>query len=287
MPVKKKKTPLVVEKVLIPEPKIEEKRECYRSLCNSHDFARKIMLTLVGILLAYSIVWVGTIIRNNLQEFYYIGQADKMERTITINGMGEVTAKPDIAMTTMGMVSEGLTVLEAQQKNTDVMNGLVSRLKGMNVSEDDIQTTNYNVYPRYDYTEDEGRELVGYEVRQNVSVKIRNLEISNQVLALAGEVGANNVSGLQFTIDDDEIYKAQAREEALTQVAKKAGALSQSLGVNLVNIVAYNEYEDGKDFPEYRAMAESSYGLGGSPAPSIESGSMDVTMNVSVTFEIR
>jgi uncharacterized protein len=286
MPVKKKKvTPPKKEQGSTPEKKLES--SCHMFHCNCYDFGKKVMWTLFGILLAYCVVWMGTLIRNNLQEFYYIGQADKMERTITVNGVGEITAKPDIAMTTMGMVAEGMTVLEAQQKNTEVMNLLVDKLKGLGILDDDIQTANYNIYPRYDYTEDEGRQLEGYEVRQNVSVKIRNLEKANHVLALAGEVGANNVSGLQFTIDDDEVYKAQAREEALVQVAKKARSLSQSLGVQLVDIVAYNEYEAGKGYPEYRAMADSAYGLGGSPLPSIESGSMDVSMNVSVTFEIR
>ena len=286
MPVKKKRvSPPKMEQGSKPEKQLES--NCHMPRCGCGDFGKKIMLTLFGILLAYSVVWMGTLIRNNLEEYYFIGQADKMERTITVNGIGEVTAKPDIAMTTMGMVAEGLTVLEAQQKNNDVMNELIARLKGLGIDEDDIQTANYNIYPRYDYTEDDGRTLAGYEVRQNVSVKIRDLENANNVLALAGEVGANNVSGLQFTIDDDEVYKAQAREEALVQVAEKARSLSRSLGVKLVSIVAYNEYEAGKGYPEYRYMAaDTALGLGGS-IPEIESGSMDVSMNVSVTFEIR
>jgi len=250
------------------------------------DFARKLLLTLAGILLVYVTVWFGTAIRNNLQQYYYIGQSDRMERTITVDGQAKVTAKPDIAVTTMGMVSEGVTVLEAQQKNTAVMNNLLAELKELSIAEEDLQTMNYNIYPRYDYKEEEGRVLQGYEVRQNVKIKIRDLANANQVLALAGVVGANNVSGLEFTIDDDEVYKAQAREAALAKVAEKAQALAKALGVKLVTVVSYNEYTNGEDDHMYRAMAESSFGLGGG-APSIEAGSMEVSMNVSVTFEIR
>lgn len=277
MPVKKKVGKTLPKKTAEPCPVFG---------CVCHDFGRKILWTLFGILLAYCVVLLGTMIRNNLQEYYFIGQADKMERVITVDGVGEVTAKPDVAMTTMGMVAEGETVLEAQKKNTSVMNELIFRLKGMDISEDDIQTANYNIYPRYDYNEDEGRTLEGYEVRQNVSVKIRNLEIANEVLALAGEVGANNVSGLQFTIDDDEVYKAEAREKALEQVSQKAAALSQSLGVQLVSIVSYDEYTGGQTPYPYKAYAESNFGMGGG-MPDVEAGSMDVVMNVNVTFEIR
>lgn len=283
MPVKKMVTPPKMEPEMAPVKKLD--LGCHMFHCNCYDFGKKIMWTLVGIFLAYSVVWMGTLIRNNLQEYYFIGQADKMQKTIMVEAQGKVTVKPDVAMTTMGMTSEAVTVAEAQKKNTEVMNNLIAKLKALAISEDDIQTANYNVYPQYDYT-DEGSVLKGYQVYQNVNVKIRNLDLANQVLALAGEVGANNVSGLQFTIDDDEVYKAEAREDALKQIAEKAKSLSQMLGVNMVGIVSYNEYEDGGDY--YPVMyKESAMGLGGAIAPDIQAGTNDVTLNVSVVFEIR
>ena len=256
---------------------------CTTSSCRDH--CKKIFGVLFGILLVYVIVLVGTMIRNNINEYSYIGQADRMERTILVQAEGKVTAKPDIAVTTMGMIVDGSTVAEAQQKNTSVMNSLNSKLKVLGISEDDIQTTNYNIYPQYDYLEDEGRVLNGYQVSQSVNVKIRNLEKANQVLALAGEVGANSVSGLEFTIDDRDIYKNEARDLALQKIGEKARMLSQSLGVRIIGVVSYDEYEGGEnDFGPYRAYAESGFG---GDTPVIESGSMDVKMNLNVTFEIR
>ena len=241
---------------------------------------------LFAILLVYGIVYMGILIRNGMQEFNYIGQADRMERSINIQGEGRVTAKPDVAVTTMGTISEGQTVAEAQAGNTEIMNTLVSKLKSLGILEDDIQTTNYNIYPQYNYTSEKGRELSGYQVTQNVTVKMRDLGKANQVLALAGEVGANNVSGLEFTIDDREVYKDKAREAALEDAGKKAKMLSESLGVKMVSVVSYDEYEGGGyDYEPYRALAYE--GLGGGMAPDIESGSMEVVMNINITFEIR
>ncbi|HBU06809.1 MAG TPA: hypothetical protein DEB09_01870 [Candidatus Magasanikbacteria bacterium] len=284
-----------VKKKMVSPPKMEQKLASVtkpeKTCCGFHgdcyDFGKKLMFTLLGILLAYAIVFMGTLIRNNLQKYNYIGQADKMERTIMVEGIGKVTAKPDIAMISMGMTASGTTVVVAQEKNTAVMNNLIAKVKALGIVEDDIQTANYNIYPQYDYTEKDGSVLKGYEVQQTVSVKIRDLAKSSQVLALAGEVGANNVSGLQFTIDDNEVYKAEARVKALKQVAEKAKALSQSLGVNLVGIVSYNEYSGDANYPMYK-YAESALGMGGAtPAPDIQSGSTDVILNVNVTFEIR
>lgn len=262
---------------------------CGNANCHCGEFGKKLIWTLFGILLAYCIVFLGTVVRNNMQKYNFIGKADKMERMITIDAKGKVTAKPDIAVVSLGMNTDAVTVADAQKKNTEVMNKLIAKVKELGVAEDDIKTANYNIYPQYDYT-DGGSKLKGYQVSQSVDVKIRNLDNANKILAIAGEVGANNVGGLQFTIDDREVYKAQARKEAMDKLAIKAKEISQSLGVRLVSIVSYNEYEDtGDNYPVY-AMSKS-MGMGGSaeavPAPEIQTGSMDVSLNVNVTFEIR
>lgn len=252
------------------------------------DFGRKLLGTLVGIMLVYSIVFLGTLIRNNLQKFYFIGKADRAEHTISVEGQGKVTVLPDIGMTSMGMVAEAPTVAEAQQKNTETMNKLITRLKELGVDAKDIQTANYNVYPQYNYTEKDGQTLKGYQVSQNVSVKIRNLQNAQKVLALAGEVGANSVSGISFTIDDRDVYKAQAREIAIKKVHDKAESLSRSLGVRVVGIVNYNEYEGGQnEYPLYKSNMVADSAPASVPAPSIEPGSTDVILNVSVTYQIQ
>ncbi|HOX60662.1 MAG TPA: SIMPL domain-containing protein [Candidatus Magasanikbacteria bacterium] len=253
----------------------------------TRPYGRTILLVLLGILMVYLIIFVGSLIRNNLQKFYFIGRADRAERTITVQGMGKVTAKPDVAVTTMGMVASAKTVAEAQAKNTETMNKLILRLKELGVDSKDIQTTNYNIYPQYDYTPERGQTLRGYEVSQSVTVKVRDLDKANDVLGLAGEVGANNVSGLQFIIDDADKFKEEARGLALEKVWSKADALTKELGVSVVGVVSYDEYDGGTSYPMY-AKSDMAVGMGGGmAAPTIESGSTDVVVNANVTFEIR
>ena len=267
----------------------EKKGSCCSMMgkCCRNGFAGKILLALAGILLVYIIVLVGTIIRNNLQQYYFIGKADRAERLITVEGEGKVTVKPDLAVTTMGMMAEGKTVTEAQKKNTDVMNNLLAKLKALGIAEKDIQTANYNVYPQYDY-KDGASVLKGYQVSQSLTVKIRDLSKADKVLSLAGEVGANNVSGIQFTFDDTDVYTAQARQLALKKVEDKVKLLSQQLGVRFLNVTSYYEYNNDQGVYSMKAM-DSAMGMGGAVAsvPEIQPGTNDVTLRVSVTFQVQ
>jgi len=251
------------------------------------DGTKKILITLVAIFLVYVTVWVGTLIRNNLETFDHIGFADRVERTIAVSGEGAVTVAPDTAITTIGMLATAPSVEEAQAQNTEVMNQLMSRLRDLGIEDADIQTENYNVNPRYTYTQFEGQVLQGYDVNQRVTVKIRDLEVADQVIALAGEVGANSVGGLQFVVDDEEVYMQQAREEALGQVATKAQNLSKVLGVRIVGVAGYEEFEGGGPVPIARVAELGVADTFGGAVPEIAPGSTEVNLTTRVIFEIR
>jgi uncharacterized protein YggE len=121
-----------------------------------------------------------------------------------------------------------------------------------------------------------------------VQVKIRDLSKIGGILAAAGEVGANQVSGVAFTIDEPESLRQQAREKAMENALTKAQALAQKAGVKLGKLVSFNEYNSS---PTSYYKSYEAYGLGGSasqaaPAPSVEAGSLDITINVNLTYEI-
>ncbi|GAG34302.1 unnamed protein product, partial [marine sediment metagenome] len=125
-------------------------------------------------------------IQNKIKESRYIGQDIELRNTITVMGTGKVYAKPDLALTSFSVVTEKKTVAEAVEENTGKMNAIISLMKEEGVEEKDLKTTTFNIYPRYEYHREaeigiwpspEGkRVLVGYEVRQTLEVKIRNIE---------------------------------------------------------------------------------------------------------------
>ncbi len=250
------------------------------------DFGKKILMTLVGVLLVYLIIYVGTLMRNNMRKYQFIGQADQMERTITVNGTGKVNGSNDIAITTLGYSNTDKDVAVAQVANKKVMDAVMNDLKKLGVADKDMQTE-YSIYPDYSFTQDRGQELKGYRVSNNVTVKIRDLSKMSAVLSLAGKHGANQVNGLNFTIDDPENLKLQARDKALSDAIIKAQRLTQTLGVRLIEVVSYNEYEGGPEPIPMYARAEGLGGGGDMGGPEIVArGSRDVVMNVNVTFKI-
>ena len=247
---------------------------------------KKILMTLLGILMVYAIIFLGTTARNNIRKFYRIGWADKFERSINIQAEGKATAIPDIAKVEMGTLTNAPTVALAQKKNTEIMNNLIAKLKDLGITKNDIQTTEYTINPQYNYTQESGSVLTGYEVRNSVKVKIRDLTKAGDVLDLAGTVGANLTGGLQFEVDDLEVYRAQARIDAMKKLADKIGQISQTLGVRFMSVTSYSEYDNGQgpNYPIY--YAKEGMG-GGAVTPNIETGSKEVILNVNVTFEIR
>lgn len=254
-------------------------KECHKKM---HFLA----CLVAGFVLILSLFFIFKI-RNVAREYGYIGRAPLTQYTITIDGEGKVTATPDVAVVSLGVQSDAKTVKAAQGDNSQKMNDIVKAVKDLGVKDADVQTTNYNIYPKYSYNKDTGiSDIVGYTVSQSVTVKVRDLDKVGSILFKAGELGANQVGGVQFTVDNPENLKVQAREKAIDNARTKANVLFDKLGLRPGRIVSYNESAPGGIYPVY--MKESSYGIGGgAPAPSVEAGSLDINVNVSLTFEIK
>jgi hypothetical protein len=244
-------------------------------------FAIVVLLVMLGLLAV-----LGTVVAKNMKSYQYIGKPTAERDTIAISGEGKITSIPDIASVEVGLMTEKGDVKSAQKENTEKMNRLIANLKKLGVESKDIQTSYYNIYPQYDWPD--GKQVLrGYQVNQGVSVKIRNLEKIGDILAAAGEGGANQVSGLSFNIDDPETLRQEARIKALQNAKEKAEALAEVAGVRLGKIVSFSEYSSSP-VPMYKSMDVMGLGGGGeSAAPTVESGSMDIVVNVTVSYEIK
>lgn len=248
----------------------------------------KIFSVLAALVLGAAFVWIAVVIRSDLRQFDYIGQSPEYKHEITVTGEGKIVAVPDIAVTSVGIRTEKKDVLTAQKENTEKMNKLISDLKKLGIDSKDLKTTSYSIYPEYDYLPDRGQVLKGYTVNQSLEVKIRDLDKIGDALSIAAAGGANEVSGVSFTIDDEELYKKQAREKALASAKEKADALAKIAGVKLGRITSFSESAYSPFETVYRDYAEAK-GIGGgvtAPAPTIEKGSMEISITATISYEI-
>ncbi|MBI4458164.1 SIMPL domain-containing protein [Candidatus Uhrbacteria bacterium] len=247
---------------------------------------QKLYAALVTLVMVSLSAFLGLKAWNEARQHKFIGVP--IERnTITIDGEGKATAIPDIALLDLGMTVERPTVSAAQKENTRVMNEIIAKLKAMGVDGKDIQTTNYSIYPSYDYLN--GRQqLRGYTVAQSVKVKVRKLDNVSDILGAAGQLGANQIGGISFSVDEPEKLRQEARLKALKNAKEKAEALADVMGVELRRVVSFSESSGGSTPP----MFAKAYGLGGGadmavPRPEVEAGSTEVVVSANVTYEIE
>lgn len=262
-----------------PPPRVEVR--------DKESFIKKILMVLLAVALVYLTLFLGTLMRNNIKKYYYIGQAEQMERTIVVNGSGKVTGQNDLAVTTIGFSNTDKDVAKAQETNRKVMDPLLKELKALGIEDKDLQS-NYSLYPEYEYTPERGQQLRGFRVTNNVIVKIRDLTKVAVVLALPTKFGANEVSGLNFTIDDPENLRNEARLEALADAKSKAKQLAENLGVSLGEIISYADYDASTSYPyPMNQMAYAKEGLGGGGGPTeITTGSREINMGVTIVYKI-
>ncbi len=215
-------------------------------------------------------------------------------RTITVNGEGKITIKPDIAMVTLTVSSAGKTVAEVTADGNKKMTNIIAEMKTLGIKAEDIQTSEYNLYPRYDYGSTVSGTyrpttptILGYSLDQSVNVKIRNLEKSDQVLDRAIQAGANQVSSLTFDMDDASSVKKDARKMAFDKAREKAEEMSKAAGVSLGRVITFSEDNYGGIMPYANFSMKADMAMATAESVSIEPGSKEFTVNVSVTYEIN
>ncbi len=242
-------------------------------------------------------VFLGVQTLNSLKEFSYIGRGTAAANVIAVSGYGEVYAVPDIGSFSFSIVEDGKTVKDAQNLASQKVNSVIDAIKKMGVDEKDIKTTGYNSYPQYEYSQQSictngycpptKQILIGYEVSQNITVKIRKTDQAGDILTKVGSLNVANISSLDFVIDDPSKVQDEARDKAVQDAKEKAATLAKTLGVHLSRIVNY--YEAGNPTPVMYGMEAKSMGGGDvmPTVPQIPTGENKVTSNVVLTYEIE
>lgn len=212
------------------------------------------------------------------------------QQGIWVNGQGKVTLTPDIANINLGVSARADKVADAQAQAATAMDKLMATLTGNGIDKKDIQTTYFSIQPNYRYDQSTGQSTItGYIVSNTVSVKIRAIDKTGQIIdAVANAAGDNTViNGISFSIDKPEQYYAKARELAINDAKAKAQDLARLAGVTLGKATYVSESSSGPSIPyPMPATREMASGVA-VPPTAISPGEQDVTLNVQVAFAIQ
>ncbi len=204
-----------------------------------------------------------------------------INRTVSVTGVGTVTAAPDQATIYIGVRTEGDTSSDALDENSTQMTALLTTLKAAGIQAKDIQTSDFSIYPRYNDTPNgTTQRIIGYEVSNTVLVIVRNLDKFGEVLDAAVSAGGNQVNGIQFGFGNPAALTEQAREQAMVAAKANADQLASLADVELGTVVSINE-SSYYPTPVYRGALESA-----DAAAPIEAGQSSLSVTVNVTYEL-
>lgn len=203
--------------------------------------------------------------------------------TFNVSAEGVVEAKPDIALLNVGIQAQGNTVKNAQDQINLSINKVSDAVKKLGIDEKDIKTANYNINPTYDYQASTQR-ITGYTASTNLSIKVRNIDLVNQVIDTATANGANQVGGVSFDVDDKTKAENEARTKAVAAAKKKAEDAARIAGFKLGRMVNYSE----NFTPDIRPLPMMAAGAPGAVQKdtAVEPGSSEITVSVTLSYEI-
>lgn len=210
--------------------------------------------------------------------------AEAPRRTMTLTGTGAVTATPDQAVVTIGVVTQEKTAGRALSQNTRSMQAVIDLLKAQGIAEKDIQTANFAVTPRTAYPNNDRNQpprIVGYAVTNEVRATIRDLDNTGTILDKAVSAGSNRINSIQFAVSKPEPLLDEARRLATRDAIRKAAILAEAAGVTLGPITAISEVTSpspGPIFQRTMAVAEA--------AVPIAAGQQTLSTQVSITWTI-
>lgn len=217
-----------------------------------------------------------------------VSPSDQKENTISATGVGESTVLPDEVSVLMAVETLADTAEESEQENSRIVDRVRNELFAIGIAASDVQTSNFNVYPEYDYSQD-GRNQIGYRTSHSITVKTSQFSKIGRIIDAAVAGGVTSVYNIQFELSEGKQAEAkkQALEEASRDAREKAEAIASGLDVRLGKIVSVSS-QDFYYNPRiaYAASAEESVMEAKEAATTIVPSELDTSAMVTVVFEI-
>jgi len=203
-----------------------------------------------------------------------------VERLVTVTGEATVAVAPDSAVIRIGVTSQGKSAGEASDANTKKMTSVLAAIKASGIADRDIQTSRLSLQPQYDPNKSGPARLTGFQVTNQVTVRIREIDKLPAILDHAIGAGANEMSGIEFIVSDQSKLLDQVRDEAIADARRKAELYAKAAASRLGPVVSITE--EGST-PPPRPLAAMRVGSG--PIP-VAPGEQMLRAAVSVSFEL-
>lgn len=216
---------------------------------------------------------------NSQYPYFYNFRSNTNDYRMNINGKGSVMAEPDIAIVSLGVITENKELKVAQEENaiksTQVFNSLINN----GIEEKDVKTEAYTINPEYDYVE--GKQIFrGYKATHTFKVTIKDIKKVGEIIDAAVSSGANMVNNITFTISNPSIYYKKALNLAIDDATRKAKSIESNLEIT-INRIPISIIEEGQS---YTPMAEKALYSAPTVATPIKEGQIEIIANIKAVF---
>ncbi len=247
----------------------------------------------MGILLLIALLALGGIAWSN------INAGSSEPRTISVSGEAQVRVMPDEVVLTIGVETSHENLDTAKKENDTRIAQVIATAQTHGIEDKYIQTDHLSIEPRY-YDEYQKRSFIGYFVRRNAVITLRNLDEFEPLLTDLLKSGVNYVHGIEFRTTELRRYRDQARELAAQAAKEKAASLAGALGHKIGNALTINE-EQSSWYGWYSAWWGARWG-GGMTQNVVQNvdggnylgqddtlapGQIAITARVAVQFELK
>ncbi|WP_292101384.1 SIMPL domain-containing protein, partial [Mesorhizobium sp.] len=206
---------------------------------------------------------------------------------IVVSGEGQATVAPDLALLTLSVMREAKTARAALDANNDAMAAVIAAMKSSGIKDRDLQTAGIQINPRYNYTNkpdgSQEAELVAYQVTNTLSVRIRDIDKTGEILDKAVSLGVNQGGGITFSNEDPSAAVTEARKKAVADAMAKAKTLADAARVNLGRVL---EITDQNIAPPPMPINAKAFDAAGASVP-VQAGENSYAVQVTVTFELK
>src|ERR1051326_1179762 len=204
---------------------------------------------------------------------------DKRQTRVTVGGDSIVQAQPDTSILTVAVVTQGRRAIDAQQENATKTEAVVRALKAAVGTGAEVKTSGYSLQPMRVYREGQPPTINGYEAHNSVTVTTGELNKLGNIIDAASQAGANDVTGISFTLRQDRAARDQALKEATHEAMSKAQGIAQALGGRVVSIA---EVQENGFVRPLQAGIAGDVMMAKQVTTPIEVGSLDVSSRVQL-----
>jgi uncharacterized protein YggE len=261
------------------------------------DFIKKNGPLFIGLVAIYLVVLIITQVKG----WGAMGAKAQVVPTITVTGEAEIYAAPDVAEFRVNVSAESKDRADSVTKQAELKQKFLAVMNEFAIDAKDYKTEYITTNPKYEWKAEPqiycitypcpqpgGKQVItGYTTDEALVIKVRNIDNAGKIYEALVKAGAQNVSGPNMTIDDEDALRDKARKEAIMDAKQKAKVLARDLGVRIVRVNNFAEGSNGYPMPMYAGGDATISYRKEAAQTSISVGENKIISNVTITYEIR